>query len=453
MAFVDNLAVPVFLVIILGPWIGVALSLTLTVSDVGRHRLARFSAVGLLLLTALLTGLLVRGDGWERISWDLPVFGSSSYSGFFDRVVWHIDLQSVGLLCAGAVTLLYGCWRWKESSLFHGAGQLALFGLFSLVVVADDLGSLMTGFTGMALLLSSWFGTAKSDPGRRAASVFAGVHITAAVVLFAGLAALVGIVAVVRVAPYGLPGEASSIISEIFAVLKQATKQHPEPKIVWGQQQVVPLLLITIGTAITAGWVPIHSWIFVMFDHLTKRQRLWTILWTKVSVLFLFRILVPVLSQDDVGIRGWIVWAMLLGSVVVAFRGLASSNNRHRLAAMVVWSSQLSGMVALSLSDKTALLIVTFTQFAGLVVLNAVVSQDNEETRPTSFHRKVVLLATMPLVLTPIVTGDVLSQLLNVSSTSLSILSISGSWWLILSLVCVGVTGWKMGDEEVVIGE
>ena len=322
------------------------------------------------------------------IQWELP-FGTQASQGYFDDVVWGLDWESWWLVVLLPWVHLTAI-RFnsdphstaKERSVVQrSSAELLMLGAATLLVVAQDFGSLMTaGSVGAAALayLIAGQGRPNSRPG---CTAFVRGQWIGWSLFAAAWAVAIGCVAVVGVAPYGLPGEVTSAIRLMFETLTGAVERHPAAGLAWRQYQLLPFLLFVAACGILTGGMPFQGWLVRAFGAGSVSARIWLVVWTKLGILLWVGVLRGFLWTDLAATLPGIVTWLVIGIWYSAGRLWFARDVDQSLCALLLWTGQagLLGAIA-SLSSGTVLSGMLLTTIAAMVlgtVLHSVSRSEN----------------------------------------------------------------------------
>ncbi|MCA9079262.1 MAG: hypothetical protein KDA58_01835 [Planctomycetaceae bacterium] len=297
--------------LVVGPLIGAVLS---TCVATGSRRWV--SAAALLLVLAMSAGL----------QWQLQLAESDATSLHWGpiggvTIAWTYSSQGFPLL----VALVLVTWVSVQRGLSLGSSawtipcSLGLMGLVNLVVVAQDVTSLLTGWAG-AIVSCWWLMSQRGDAvHRRHADWFLREQLAGWICLLVGFAALIGGLSLVRSAPHSAPSATGFLLAADLLQLPRVCGQHPAALQIWEQWRGWALIPFLAASLTLGGCLPRRAWPFSGRSPANAVAELWWVcVLTKLPLLLIGQIIAPVFIASPELLLLWLGGPLMLGMWHVA---------------------------------------------------------------------------------------------------------------------------------------
>lgn len=330
--------------------------LLLTSGHIKSNRIAQQIATGVNLLLAALSILLLvslfQGAALERslpgatseIRFSWPPSNDGASPPLMGRVTWAIVPENAPFLCLLPwLSLTVQLFTTTAESGFRRTGMnLMLLGTLGLFTVSTDVGSLLSGAFFSVLLVSLLVARHGTPLKRSAASLFLIIQMTGLMLFAAGLAIFVANAGAIRSAPHGLPGNGSTTLPELAAIIQSAVHQHPAAEQLWGEYRTLPSWLVLCGIVIMGAAFPMQVWVSEVSDSAALGERLWLLGWVKAALLVGLRWLSLL---DPEALRSFGMWGLAIsiaGALFASSLLLAQAYLPRLQSSGLLWTQQVA---------------------------------------------------------------------------------------------------------------
>ena len=406
-----------------------------------RERLCRSISLIVPFLNFVIAGMI----GWALIQSGEPTLGSFNWTislppigeptGFLDQFSFRVDVVGIALLLVVQLvnaTLTLHCQRSNHS---NSQTSLAMVSAMTLAVVANDVITFTAAIMALIFLISKTDSSTQTDETASSPASFH--HLWFGwLLVFGGLAWLVAIAAIIRSAPHGIPGNSTTVISDLAQLISTATAQHPAAQILWEQYQGYPIWTILIGSALVAGLFPLHEPFVQSFASCSFQQRMWLLITSRIALLVILRMIVEPNLGSWEQVRPALFLPAIIGFLWQTLLLIGTCDSNTRLARIAAWSHQFIFLELILLPElgSFVLLHCILAQTAAMSLLCLCEELPNQSTSVSAW----VAIGTLGFF--PSLTGLFLfrnSWLVLTGEETLGI----GSWPIFLVGVVLSVVG------------
>lgn len=301
----------------------------------------------------------------------LPAIAPSS--DLVQRVVWGLVPATGGLLCLipwVAITALLFTPA-DQFSVSRQRSQMLTVGALGILIVAWDIGSMLTGTLLAAALIAEQICHYGGENRRPASRLFMTMQTIGGVLFAAGTSMIIASLAVVRAAPRGVPGDSVTSLPELTSLLQGALEAHPAALQLWGEYRSVPCVLMLLGIGMMGAIFPLQVWMSEVNDSASLSERLWLIFWVKAILLVGLRWLQLLVPETLHGMAWWGLAISAPGAVFIASLLFSQAYLPRIQSSALMWTQQLGIMAALAATNdfETWMGALLVSQLAGLVLL------------------------------------------------------------------------------------
>lgn len=318
------------------------------------------ASIAVLITIGLSASLFAADTSQTKYIWECSFWGDGT-RGLFDTVSIHFDRLNAPLLVLLPVLLISTSRTFTTSLLWAGITWL---------VMANDVLTFMSGV--LLLLIANLFRSyAQSGPQSERNNHSLGWDFVSWQLILGGLAWLVGCAAIVRAAPHGLPGDSTTVFSELLGLLQRSAAQHPAAEMLWLQYQLLPSFAILGGVALLAGLFPFHPILSSSIESASPEKIIWRLCIAKVALLLLVRFLVEVDPQSWSRLSSLLRWPTLLGLLYFSLLFFNAHTIERQLTNLILWSQQFIFTTLLLAPDSVMLAMWCshVVQLAGITLL------------------------------------------------------------------------------------
>lgn len=314
-----------------------------------------------LLITIGLSASLFAGDTSQtKCIWECSFWGDG-LPGLFDTVSIQFDRLNAPLLVLLPILYISTSRTFTTSLLWAGITWL---------VMANDVLTFMAGVLLLLIANLSYRQTARAPQSERKNHSYGWDFVSWQLIL-GGIAWLVGCAAIIRAAPHGLPGDSTTVFSELLGLLQRSAAQHPAAEMLWLQYQLLPSFAILMGVALLAGLFPFHPILSCSIESSKPEKIIWRLCIAKVALLLLVRFLVEVDPQSWSRLTGLLRWPTLLGLLYFSLLFINAHTTERQLTNLILWSQQFTFTTLLLAPDSVMLAMWCshVVQLAGISLL------------------------------------------------------------------------------------
>lgn len=371
----------------------------------------------------------IRDQSEIVVSWGIPL--PPGARPLLSELTWRFHSFNASLLLLlpwGHVTamLLGSAFRRTDLSALPvrpgqdaGAGRVCLglgsYAAFNLALLASDWSSLFTGLFLTAGLLAASMAFFGRKEKRETARSFMTVQLVGLLLLVGGSGMLIASAAVVRAVPEGPPGDAPGSMLQLQEVSQSFLKGHPAAEFVWSQYVTLPIFLLSLGAAVSAGLFPLHPWLARTMSAADLSGRLRIVFWTKGILLVATSAISAAGANGSGQFALWWVLPLAVGCLYSSLLLLGDEDPPHMQASALLWSNQLWLLMLVLTGDTGMSLSLMIPHTAGLVLLVVALSHAEEQrlrrddgTLPageTTWLMPCLVTATVALSLIPGLVG------------------------------------------------
>lgn len=376
MNFPDGISRLLLLFSLLLPWLAVTINGTVVTSPAFRRGIERLTPAVQLALALAMLGCLGRDwfDGVKfpniAVQCRFPFF--AGHEVFLSQASWSVDPINGGGL-ALLPLLAMTARAFAPDSPSSNPSQLPLLGGATWTLCAGDPATLLIGSLTGTVFLCSRLLRLRDHEIRRTTRTFLTAEVCGWTLILAAVAMLVGIAAIVRSAPHGLPTQTTTTFATLGRLLTGSTSQHPAALLLWEQYRDLPMLTFGLGAAILAGIFPFHGRLVPILRSATTAERLWLICWSRISLLTVLRMAILLLPGflDELHLLS--VVFLILGGVAISLLMVRDSLNPGRPVLLFAWTAQQTALAAFLLPSSQWPVLASLLQahfaLAALVVL------------------------------------------------------------------------------------
>ena len=318
------------------------------------------ASIAVIITLGLSASLFAGNTSQTKYIWECIFWGDGS-PGLFDTVSIQFDRLNAPLLVLMPILYISTSRTFTTSLIWAGINWL---------VMANDVLTFMAGVLFLLIANLSYRQTARAtQPERKNHSL--GWDFVSWQLILGGIAWLVGCAAIVRAAPHGLPGDSTTVFSELLGLLQRSAAQHPAAEMLWLQYQLLPSFAILGGVAILAGLFPFHPVLSSSIESSTPEKIIWRLCIAKVALLLLVRFLVEVDPQSWSRLSSLLRWPTLLGLLYFSLLFINAHTTERQLTNLILWSQQFTFTTLLLAPDSLMLAMWCshVVQLAGITLL------------------------------------------------------------------------------------